>query len=304
MKSVLEVMQLTRRYGARVALDGVSFSVQPGEIHALLGPNGAGKTTTLEIAEGLRKADGGEVRFLGERVEFGKVPPRMGVQLQASALPGGMTVNELFRFVCAWRRAPLRPDLVERLGLGGLEHLAWRQLSVGQQRRLQLALAVAHRPALVVLDEPTAGLDVATRAELHALLGELKAQGTALVLATHDMAEAEKLSDAVTVVVSGQVVAHGTPRELTRQGEQRTRISVRTAGGAEAKWTALAGATPQPGTDGYGVWLSDDAAVSVRAVLDEVQRAGDRLLDLRVERPTLEERFLELTKTTVRKEAA
>jgi len=300
MKPILEVEGLTRRYGTRLALDGVSLTVRPGEIHALLGPNGAGKTTTLECAEGLRRPDAGQVRFLGEPVVHGRVPARLGVQLQASALPGGMTVSELLRFVSAWRGLPPRPGLVERLGLAGLERIAWRQLSVGQQRRVQLALAVAHQPALVVLDEPTAGLDVATRAELHALLAELKGEGTALVLATHDMAEAEKLSDRLTVLVHGKVVAHGTPRELTRQGEQRTRIAVRTAAGAEARLGALAAATPQPSDDGYAVWLSEDAAVSLRALLDQVQRAGDSLLDLRVERPSLEERFLEMT----RKEAA
>ncbi len=300
MSAVLEVQQLTRRYGARVALDGVSLAVEAGEIHGLLGPNGAGKTTTLECAEGLRKADSGQVRFLGAPVVPGRVPARMGVQLQSSALPGAMTVEELLRFVSAYRGAPPRKGIVERFGLGELLGVAYQKLSVGQQRRLQLALAVASQPALVVLDEPTAGLDVATRAELHALMRELKREGTAIILATHDMAEAEALSDRLTVLIGGRVAAHGTPRELTRQGEQRTRIAVRTEKGTETRLAALAAAAPQPSADGYTVWLSDDPAASLRALLDEVGRAGDSLVDLRVERPSLEERFLELT----RKEAA
>ncbi len=296
MNPVLEVVGVTRRYGDRVVLDRVSLTVEAGQIHALLGPNGAGKTTTLECAEGLRRPDGGVVRFLGEPVRVGKVPARMGVQLQVSGLPGSMTVEEALSFVSAYRGAKPRADVVERLGLGGLGRVAYRQLSVGQQRRLQLALAIAHEPALVVLDEPTAGLDVASRAELHALLAELAAKGTALVLATHDMAEAEKLSHRITVLVRGRVVAHGTPLELTRQGEQRTRVAVRTAKGSIDRLAGLPGAASQPGVDGYAVFLSEAPAVSLRALLDELDRAGDTLVDLRVERPTLEERFLEMTR--------
>lgn len=296
MNPVLEVDNITRRYGDRVALDGVSLAVPEGRIHGLLGPNGAGKTTTLECAEGLRRPDSGSVRFLGRPVRVGRVPARMGVQLQVSSLPGSMTVDEALRFVAAYRGARPRRDLAERLGLAGLGDTSYRQLSVGQQRRLQLALAVTDEPALVVLDEPTAGLDVATRAELHSLLAELRDRGTALVLATHDMAEAEKLSDEITVLVRGRVVARGTPRELTRQGDSRTRIAVRSADGSVARLSGLPGATAAPGADGYAVFLSEDLGASLRAVLDAVERSGDTLLDLRVERPTLEERFLEMTR--------
>lgn len=296
MNPVLEVDDITRRYGDRVALDGVSLAVPAGRILGLLGPNGAGKTTTLECAEGLRRPDSGSVRFLGRPVRVGRVPARMGVQLQVSSLPGSMTVEEALRFVAAYRGARPRRDLAERLGLGGLGDTPYRQLSVGQQRRLQLALAVTDEPALVVLDEPTAGLDVATRAELHALLAELRDRGTSLVLATHDMAEAEKLSDEIAVLVRGRVVARGTPMELTCQGDRRTRVAVRSADGSVVRLSGLPGATAAPGADGYAVFLSEDLGASLRAVLDAVERSGDTLLDLRVERPTLEERFLEMTR--------
>jgi ABC-2 type transport system ATP-binding protein len=299
MGPVLEVHQLSRRYADRLVLDGVSFQVAAGEIHGLLGPNGAGKTTALECAEGLRKPDSGDITFLGEPVRHGRVPARMGVQLQVGGLPGAMTVEEALRFVSAYKRAPPRPGIVVRLGLAGLEKRPYQQLSVGQQRRLQLALAIAHQPALLILDEPTAGLDVATRAQLHALLAELKSEGTAIILATHDMAEAEKLADQLTVLIAGRVATHGTPREITRQGDQRTRIAVRTTAGGEEKWRTLPAATLQPSKDGYAVFLSDDPAVSVRALLDEVARTTDSLVDLRVERPSLEERFLELTRREV-----
>jgi ABC-2 type transport system ATP-binding protein len=212
MRPVLDVHQLSRRYADRLVLDAVSFQVAAGEIHGLLGPNGAGKTTALECAEGLRKPDSGDITFLGEPVRHGRVPARMGVQLQVGGLPGAMTVEEALRFVSAYKRAPPRPGIVVRLGLAGLEKRPYQQLSVGQQRRLQLALAIAHQPALLILDEPTAGLDVATRAQLHALLAELKSEGTAIILATHDMAEAEKLADQLTVLIAGESDVPDKPR--------------------------------------------------------------------------------------------
>lgn len=297
MSAVLELVGVGKRYGGRVVLEGVSFDVQAGEIHALLGPNGAGKTTTLEIAEGLREADDGVVRFQGRPVRHGRVPAGMGVQLQASGLPATMTAGEALRFVGAYRGAEARPGLVERLELAGLLDTPYGALSVGQQRRLQLALALAHRPALVVLDEPTAGLDVASRAALHALLDEVRGEGTAIVLASHDMAEVEKLADRLTVLVRGRVVAHGTPREITRAGDPRTRIAVRTRRADPAALVVLDGAEALPPQDGYARYLSADPEASLRALLDGLVARGDALVDLRVERPSLEERFLDMTRT-------
>jgi ABC-2 type transport system ATP-binding protein len=159
---------------------------------------------------------------------------------------------------------------------------------------------MVHRPALVILDEPTAGLDVATRSELHGILRDLRRDGTAVLLATHDMAEAEALGDRLTVLVGGRVVASGTPRELTAQGDGRTRVSVSTVHGRLAAEPDVPGATVQSNRDGYLVYQSVDTATTVSALLAKVTRLGDSLVDLRVERPSLEERFLEL----VRKEAA
>ena len=299
-KWVLEVEALVKRYSERIVLHGVGLKVGPGEIHGLLGPNGAGKTTTLECIEGLRRPDGGRVQFQGAPVRQGRVPKAMGVQLQLSGLPGTMTVAEAIRFVGAYRRAASPGELLERLGLGPLKDRQYQALSVGQQRRLHLALAVVHRPAMVILDEPTAGLDVSTRAELHGILKELRSEGTAVLLATHDMAEAETLTDRLTIVIDGRVVASGTSRELTAQGSGRTRISVSTVHGRIANDPALPGATVQATQDGYVVYRSEDTSATVSALLAKVARLGDGLVDLRVERPSLEERFLEL----VRKEAA
>jgi ABC-2 type transport system ATP-binding protein len=267
--------------------------VAAGEVVGLLGPNGAGKTTTLECIEGLRRPDDGDVHIAGDRARRADV---MGVQLQTGALPADMTVGESMRFFCAYHGVAPRDDLLERFGLAEARRRRYGDLSVGNQRRLALALAIAHRPALVLLDEPTAGLDVASRAELHAIVRELAAQGTAVLLATHDMAEAEKIADRVCILLQGRVVAEGTPREITATGASMTKVSVATEDGVFASGAvSLAAAALREATGGYAVYFSNDPATTVAALLVELTSRGDRLVDLRVERPSLEERFLEIT---------
>ena len=228
---VLEVRGLTKTYGTTCAIDAVGFAVEAGEIFGLLGPNGAGKTTTLECIEGLRKADAGMIRVGDSHAPRTRV---MGVQLQTGALPAAMTVTEAMRFFCAYNGVAPRADLLERFGLADKLNKRYGNLSVGNQRRLALALAIAHRPALILLDEPTAGLDVGSRAELHAVMRELADDGAAILLATHDMAEAEKMADRVAIVLSGRIVAEGTPREITSTGSGVTKVSVSTTDGAFA----------------------------------------------------------------------
>ena len=292
--TVLSVLGLRKTYGSLAAVDGVSLAVAAGEVVGLLGPNGAGKTTTLECIEGLRRPDEGAVHIAGTG------PARrsdvMGVQLQTGALPADMTVGEAMRFFCAYHRVAARDDLLERFGLADARRRRYGDLSVGNQRRLALALAIAHQPALVLLDEPTAGLDVASRTELHAIVRELAAQGTAVLLATHDMAEAEKIADRVCILLRGRVVAEGTPREITATGAGMTKVSVATEDGVFATGVIpLGAATLRDTAEGYAVYYSDDPATTVAALLAELTRRGDRLVDLRVERPSLEERFLEIT---------
>jgi ABC-2 type transport system ATP-binding protein len=296
---VLRVANFRKRYGDKVAVDGISFSVHRGEIYGLLGPNGAGKTTTLECLEGLRRADEGQLDILG--VDPGRQPGRLGdligVQLQTSALPASMTPTEAMRFFCTYHGKPVRMDLVDRLGLAEKRQAQYGSLSVGQQRRLSLALAVAHRPAVLFLDEPTAGLDVSARSELHALIGELRAQGATIVLATHDMAEAEKLSDRVAILLRGKIAATGTPLELTATGSGLTKISARTEAAAlQHDGLALPCVVREHQDGEYSVYLTTDTGATVTAVLDAINKSHDKLIDLRVERPSLEERFLEITR--------
>lgn len=223
---VIEVDGLVKRYGSTVAADGLSFTVARGTVTALLGPNGAGKTTTVEVCEGYRRADAGLVRVLGlDPARDGRsLRPRVGVMLQEGAgLPPSARPEELVVHLARLHAHPLAVEpLVERLGLAGTRRTAVRRLSGGQRQRLALALAVVGRPELVVLDEPTAGLDPQARRATWELVAELQRDGVTVLLTTHLMDEAEQLADDVVIVDRGRVVARGTPAELTAAGGDGT----------------------------------------------------------------------------------
>jgi len=297
-ETVLSIKNFRKTYGAYVAVDGITFQVQRGEIFGLLGPNGAGKTSTLECLEGIRRPDGGEMAILGvdPQRQPGRLHNLIGVQLQSSGLPPDMRVDEAMAFFCAYHGVAPRYDLLDRLGLAEKRGAQFRTLSTGQQRRLALALAVAHNPPLVLLDEPTAGLDVASRTELHGLMQELKQAGVTIVLATHDMAEAEKMADRVAILLKGKIAATGTPLELTATGSALTKISVNTEQSVLAKDRAAFPAVQKRLLqEDYTVYFSTDPGPTVAAILAYLSAQNDKLIDLRVERPSLEERFLEIT---------
>jgi ABC-2 type transport system ATP-binding protein len=296
--TVLSIKDFRKVYGAFVAVDGISFQVRRGEIFGLLGPNGAGKTSTLECLEGLRRPDGGRMAILGvdPQRQPGKLPGLIGVQLQSSGLPPDMAVDEAMAFFCAYHGVAPRYDLLDRLGLKEKRAAQFRSLSTGLQRRLSLALAVAHRPPLVLLDEPTAGLDVGSRTELHELMMELKQAGTTIVLATHDMAEAEKMADRVAILLKGRIAATGTPLELTATGSGLTKVSVRTEQSVLSRdGASFPAVRKRLVQEDYTVYFSTDPGPTVAAILAYVGAQNDKLIDLRVERPSLEERFLEIT---------
>jgi ABC-2 type transport system ATP-binding protein len=298
IETVVTVKDFRKAYGDFVAVDGISFQVQRGEIFGLLGPNGAGKTSTLECLEGIRSFESGSLSLLN--VDPSREPQKLkniiGVQLQTSGLPGNMTVDEAMKFFCAYHGVGPRYDLLDRLELSAKRKSQYHELSTGQQRRLALALAVAHKPPVVILDEPTAGLDVGSRANLHELMQELKEEGITIILATHDMAEAEKMTDRVAILLGGKIVATGTPRELTATGSGFTKVSVRTEQSLLHRNGTIFPAVSQRNlNEEYAIYYSTDPGPTVSAILDYVSTKGDKLIDLRVERPSLEERFLEIT---------
>lgn len=220
----------------------------------------------------------------------------IGVQLQSSGLPETITPDEAMKFFCAYHDVPPRYDLLERLGIDEKRNDQFFELSTGQQRRLALALAVAHDPQVLFLDEPTAGLDVASRVELHQLMRERKAAGATIILATHDMAEAEEMSDRVAILLKGKLATIGSPMEITATGADLTKVSVRSKESVLLKDGFHIPAVSQSLVkDEYAVYFSTDIGQTVGAIIAGVEAGGDSLIDLRVERPSLEDRFLEIT---------
>ncbi len=295
---IITVTHFRKAYGDFVAVDDISFAVQPGEIFGLLGPNGAGKTTTLECLEGLRQPDSGGLQVAGidPQAEPRKLRHVIGVQLQASGMPEAMTPDEAMKFFCAYHGVAPRFDLLDRFGLTAKRKTQFHELSTGQQRRLALALAIAHEPQVLFLDEPTAGLDVGSRSELHTVMRELQTNGTTIILATHDMAEAEQLSDRVAILLNGRIAAAGAPLEITATGAGLTKVSVHTrANSLLANHHTFPAVSQRQLKENYAIYYSRDIAQTVPALIAYVQDQADELLDLRVERPSLEERFLELT---------
>ena len=294
--ATVTVNGLVKRYGSFTAVNNVSFEVGRGEVFGLLGPNGAGKTSTLECIEGMRRFDGGSITVGGCDVAAGgkELRRKLGVQLQASSLPDCMKAAEAMSLICGWHGLKPRLDLIERFGLDPKMKQTYHQMSTGQKRRLNLALAMATNPDVVVLDEPTAGLDVQGRSQLHQAIREVKSQGVTLLLATHDMAEAETLCDRLAILVRGSIVTAGTPAEVTAASLSETRITLRTKLGTLLPGHDIGEARLVSAAEGYCTWFCHEVADSVMRILQLVKDSGDTVEDLRVERPSLEERFLEL----------
>jgi ABC-2 type transport system ATP-binding protein len=307
VSAAITVRDLRKSYGSLQAVDGVSFEVQPGEFFGILGPNGAGKTTTLEIIEGLRRADAGEVTVLGlpawPRNQV--LLPKIGVQLQASSFFERLTAREQLRTFASLYGVPAR-RADEMLGVVGLEDQAGtraEKLSGGQAQRLSIACALVHGPELLFLDEPTGSLDPQARRNLWDLLRAISAQGRTVVLTTHHMDEAEILCDRVAIMDHGKILEAGPPATLVRTLDYPLRISVESGllGVAEAQSLAAgaaatgAAATPDPADS-----VSDDGVsltIATRdpaAVLAGLAGRG-ALAGLRVQGASLEDVFLSLT---------
>ena len=213
----IEVTDLRKSYGSRAVLDGISLRIGFGEIVALLGPNGAGKTTTVEIIEGYRRPDGGTVRVLGSSPTIGgpALKARVGLMLQGGGLDLRTTPRDALRLYAAFHDGARDPDaLLETVGLGHAARTRARRLSGGERQRLALALALVGDPEVLILDEPTAGMDPEARRTTRELIAGLRAEGRAILLTTHDLGDVERLADRVAILHRGHIVAEGSPASL------------------------------------------------------------------------------------------
>jgi ABC-2 type transport system ATP-binding protein len=298
--TAVSVRGLVKRFGATTAVAGLDLTLRRGTVLALLGPNGAGKTTTIEVCTGFLRADQGEVRVLG--LDPTGAPEtlraRIGIMPQGGGAYPAVKAGEMLRLVAACSANPLDPAwLIEVLGLSGSARTPYKRLSGGQQQRLALACAVVGRPELVVLDEPTAGMDPQARRVVWELVSALRRDGVAVLLTTHLMEEAEALADEVVIVDHGRVVAAGSPAELTAGGdEQELRFRARTGMDVEALTAALpAGYRAAETVAGRYVVRGRIDPHVLSAITGWCAGQGALADDVQVARRSLEDVFLDLT---------
>jgi ABC-2 type transport system ATP-binding protein len=276
----IEVRDLHKSYGSLEAVGGIDFRVERGEVYGLLGPNGAGKTTTVEILEGYRARDRGDVSVLG--FDPGGRPrelrERVGVVLQQTGIYNHVRVREALVHFAGMYPAPREVDeVIALVGLQGKEDAKARELSGGQLRRLDLGLALVGDPELIFLDEPTTGFDPAARRTAWETIRSLRALGKTILLTTHYLDEAQSLADRVAIIKGGRILAEGAPRELGVDSARRVRVTYRDASGDAVEH------------------VTDDPTTLLHELTSEALARGERLEELEVSRPSLEEVYLELT---------
>ncbi|MBY6541185.1 ABC transporter ATP-binding protein [Rhodococcus sp. BP-349] len=291
---------VVKHFGDVAAVDGLDIELQRGRVLALLGPNGAGKTTTVEMCEGFHTPDSGEVRVLGldPIVDSDRLKPRIGVMLQGGGAYPGSRAGEMLDLVAAYSADPLDPAwLLGQLGLTDAVRTPYRRLSGGQQQRLSLACALVGRPELVFLDEPTAGLDAQARLLVWDLVEALRRDGVSILLTTHLMDEAEHLADDLVIIDHGQVVASGTPTELTRRGaEGQLRFSAPSGLDLSLLQMVLPeGFDPVESSPGSYLLEGTIDPQVLATVTSWCARLNVLATDLRVEQRSLEDVFLDLT---------
>jgi ABC-2 type transport system ATP-binding protein len=296
---------MVKRYGERVAVDGLTLTARRGEVTAILGPNGAGKTTTIETCEGYRRADGGTVRVLGldPAADGRRLRPKVGVMLQASGIPQSVKAGEYLSLLRRFHANPLDPRwLLEAVGLDSVAKIPFKRLSGGQQQRLSLAAAIIGRPELVFLDEPTAGMDPQARHATWDLVSALRADGVSVILTTHFMEEAELLSDHVVIIDHGQAVASGTPAELTGSAGQ-LRFRAQPSLDTDSLVAALPAGTAAKESPAGHYLIEVQTAVDPGLLAAVTAWCAERSVlpsSLKIESRTLEDVFLELTGTELR----
>jgi ABC-2 type transport system ATP-binding protein len=273
MSVKLKVQHLCKRYGAVHALNDVSFEIEAGEILGLLGPNGAGKTTAVESIAGLCEPDSGgiEVCGLDARRNPNEAKRRMGLALAATALQDKITPREAIEsFRAFYQRRAGTEDLLMRFDLHGVANRFFETLSTGQKQRLALALSFVNEPELLVLDEPSAGLDPEARRKMYASLERLKENGGAVLMTTHDMEDAQRLCDRVAVIHLGRIVAQGSPADLTARSRTTTTVTLR----------LLPGISPEALLAIHGISSIECGGTLARFLVTDVNRALGQLIPL------------------------
>jgi len=301
---VIEVRGLRKSYGKREAVRGVDLTVEAGEIFAFLGPNGAGKTTTVEILEGYRHRDGGEVAVLGADPSHPSRQwrERVGVVLQELRLPSLLTVREVMAMYAGYYPSPRAvEETIELVGLAEAADTRTSKLSGGQQRRCDVGLALIGDPDLLFLDEPTTGFDPAARRGAWRLISDLRDLGKTVFLTTHYLDEAQNLADRVAILKDGVIVAEGRPDDLVPRVVTAVRFRLPAGMGTDRLPATLAARVAATAPDATGRLafetgepVADLAALTTWAVQDRID-----LADLEVTRPTLEDVYLELTGSEV-----
>jgi ABC-2 type transport system ATP-binding protein len=292
--NVIEVSGLRKSYGDVEAVRGIDLSVEAGEVFALLGPNGAGKTTTVEILEGYRPRSAGDVSVLGHDPAEGgsELRRRIGIVLQSTGVDPFLTVRETVDLYAGYYPSPRNVDeVIDLVGLSDKRTARVNKLSGGQQRRLDVAVALAGDPELLFLDEPTTGFDPNARRNAWEIVKNLTAIGKTVFLTTHFMDEAQYLARRVAVIAKGEIVAEGTPDSLAGRDRMRTRIRFRPPPGAPE----LPSWGQRPVGDGSFELPADDATADVYRITAWAVERGLSFELLEISRPTLEDVYIELT---------
>lgn len=288
---------LRKEYGDTVALRCIDLEIERGGVIGLLGPNGAGKTTLVEILEGLREPTSGTVSVLGldPARQSQALKERIGVQLQNTTLPTELTVSEVLALFASFYERALPVDaILEQVDLRRQARQKSSTLSGGQKQRLVVGIALIHEPELVVLDEPTTGLDPQARRDLHQLVRDLRDQGRTTILTTHYIEEAEHLCDRVLMIRRGEIVADGTPFDLVGQSTESTTMWIDVDGEMDPAPLLAAGVKPLAHEGRHYKFSTTDPTATILALGDMLRTQGLSLVDLRMRRPTLEDVYLKL----------
>jgi ABC-2 type transport system ATP-binding protein len=295
-EAAIQIRGLRKSYGEVQAVKGIDLTVSSGEVFALLGPNGAGKTTTVEILEGFRHRDGGEVSVLGFDPAKGErdLKARIGIVLQSTGIDPYLTVVETIDFFRSYYPSP-RPvdEIIDLVGLGEKRDSRVSKLSGGQQRRLDVAIALAGDPELLFLDEPTTGFDPGARRNAWQIIRNLEALGKTVFLTTHYMDEAQNLAKQVAVIAGGEIVAQGPPSTLAGRDRAATVVRFRVPDGATDLPDVAAAAIRR--ADGTYELKTEDPTRSLFDLTGWAVGRGIELEALEVTRPSLEDVYLEIT---------